>query len=71
MEISVKTRKIFKYIAYGTCLIVGSIVLGITVIEQTNLFGIERTDLFGPLVGWCCLIGEVIVLPSLVIAFDN
>jgi hypothetical protein len=63
MEISVKTRKIFKYIAYGTCLIVGSIVLGIT--------AIERTDLFGPLVGWCCLIGEVIVLPSLVIAFDN
>jgi len=63
MEISVKTRKIFKYIAYGVCFIVGLIVLG--------AIALERTDLFGPFVGWCCLVGEIIVLPSLVIAFDN
>lgn len=56
-------KKLCKWIAFGVTFIVCSIVFG--------LIATERTDLFGPFVGWCCLIGEIVVLPSLVIAYDN
>ena len=56
-------KKLCKWIAFGVTFIVCSIVFG--------LIATERTDLFGPFVAWCCLVGEIVVIISLVIAYDN
>lgn len=56
-------KKLCKWFAFVVTFIVCSVIFGLIVTE--------RTDLLGPFVAWCSLVGEIVVIISLVIAYDN